>query len=63
MFKMLWWYNGSILTYWEGIQQAKYWIIANNRLHIKDSIDVVRWLTFQACDFKGNDLFIATFDT
>jgi len=27
----------------------------NNRLRIKASIDIVRWLTFQACAFKGHD--------
>ena len=30
-------------------------IIANNRLRLKTSIMVVRWLTFQACAFRGND--------
>lgn len=30
-------------------------IIANNRLRLKTSIDVVRWLTFQSCAFRGND--------
>jgi len=29
--------------------------ILNNRLHIKASIDIVRWLTFQACAFRGHD--------
>jgi hypothetical protein len=29
--------------------------IQNNRLHIKASIDIVRWLTFQACAFRGHD--------
>jgi hypothetical protein len=27
----------------------------NNRLRIKASIDIVCWLTFQACAFKGHD--------
>jgi len=26
-----------------------------NRLHLKASIDVVRWLTLQACTFRGHD--------
>ncbi|KRH16126.1 hypothetical protein GLYMA_14G133900v4 [Glycine max] len=30
-------------------------IIAKNRLRLKTSIDVVRWFTFQACAFRGND--------
>jgi len=29
--------------------------ILNNRLRIKASIDIVRWLTFQACAFRGHD--------
>jgi hypothetical protein len=29
--------------------------ILNNRLRIKTSIDIVRWLTLQACAFKGHD--------
>jgi len=29
--------------------------IQNNRLRIKASIDIVRWLTFQACAFRGHD--------
>ena len=29
--------------------------IQNNRLHIKALIDIVRWLTFQACAFRGHD--------
>ncbi|GLT96628.1 hypothetical protein SLE2022_142360 [Rubroshorea leprosula] len=29
--------------------------IEKNRLRLKASIDVVRWLTFQACAFKGHD--------
>jgi hypothetical protein len=29
--------------------------ILNNRLCIKVSIDIVRWLTFQACTFRGHD--------
>jgi hypothetical protein len=29
--------------------------ILNNRLRIKASIDIVCWLTFQACAFKGHD--------
>jgi hypothetical protein len=29
--------------------------ILNNRLRIKASIDIVRWLTFQACTFRGHD--------
>ncbi|XP_071687619.1 uncharacterized protein [Rutidosis leptorrhynchoides] len=27
----------------------------NNRLRLKASIDIVRWLTFQACAFRGHD--------
>lgn len=27
--------------------------ILNNWLQVKTSIDVVRWLTFQGCDFRG----------
>lgn len=27
----------------------------NNRLRLKTSIDSVRWLTFQACAFRGHD--------
>ncbi|KAJ8774043.1 hypothetical protein K2173_009474 [Erythroxylum novogranatense] len=30
-------------------------IVMNNRLRLKTSIDVVRWLTFQGCAFRGND--------
>ncbi|CAN6270538.1 unnamed protein product, partial [Urochloa humidicola] len=26
-----------------------------NRLHLKVSIDSVRWLAFQACPFRGHD--------
>ncbi|XP_077216005.1 uncharacterized protein LOC143850666 [Tasmannia lanceolata] len=29
--------------------------IENNRLRLKTSIDTVRWLTFQACAFRGHD--------
>ena len=29
--------------------------ILNNRLCIKASIDIIRWLTFQACAFRGHD--------
>ena len=29
--------------------------IPNNRLRIKALIDIVRWLTFQACAFRGHD--------
>ncbi|KAL1318584.1 hypothetical protein AAHE18_15G215900 [Arachis hypogaea] len=29
--------------------------IANNRLRLKTSIDAIRWLTFQACAFRGDD--------
>ena len=29
--------------------------IANNRLRLKTSIDVVQWLTFQACAFRGHN--------
>lgn len=29
--------------------------ILNNRLQVKISIDVVRWLTFQRCAFRGHD--------
>ena len=29
--------------------------ILNNRLCIKASIDIVCWLTFQACAFRGHD--------
>jgi len=29
--------------------------IENNRLRLQTSIDSVRWLTFQACAFKGHD--------
>jgi hypothetical protein len=29
--------------------------ILNNQLHIKASIDIIRWLTFQACAFRGHD--------
>jgi hypothetical protein len=29
--------------------------ILNNWLRIKASIDIVRWLTFQACAFRGHD--------
>ena len=29
--------------------------ILNNRLHIKASINIVPWLTFQACAFRGHD--------
>ncbi|XP_025661863.1 uncharacterized protein [Arachis hypogaea] len=29
--------------------------VLSNRLHLKASIDTVRWLTFQACAFRGHD--------
>ena len=29
--------------------------ILDNRLRVKTSIDVVRWLAFQTCAFKGHD--------
>ncbi|TYG89641.1 hypothetical protein ES288_A12G116100v1 [Gossypium darwinii] len=29
--------------------------ISANRLHLKTSIDVVRWLSFQGCAFRGHD--------
>ncbi|XP_016205365.1 zinc finger MYM-type protein 1-like [Arachis ipaensis] len=29
--------------------------IANNHLRLKTSIDAIRWLTFQACAFRGDD--------
>ncbi|XP_016164191.1 zinc finger MYM-type protein 1-like [Arachis ipaensis] len=29
--------------------------IANNRLRLKTSINVIRWLAFQACSFRGDD--------
>jgi hypothetical protein len=29
--------------------------IQNNRLHVKTSIDVVWWLAFQGCAFRGHD--------
>ncbi|XP_028079272.1 zinc finger MYM-type protein 1-like [Camellia sinensis] len=29
--------------------------IARNRLRLKTSIDVIKWLTFQACAFRGRD--------
>ena len=29
--------------------------ILDNRLRVKTSIDVVRWLAFQACSFRGHD--------
>jgi hypothetical protein len=29
--------------------------IINNRLRIKASIDIVRWLIFEACAFRGHD--------
>ena len=29
--------------------------IINNQLHIKASLNIVYWLTFQACAFKGHD--------
>ncbi|XP_059671069.1 uncharacterized protein LOC132316609 [Cornus florida] len=29
--------------------------ISNNRLRLKTSVDAVRWLTFQACAFRGHD--------
>jgi len=29
--------------------------IQNNRLRVKTSIDVVRWLAFQGCAFRGYD--------
>ncbi|XP_057760203.1 uncharacterized protein LOC130980557 [Arachis stenosperma] len=29
--------------------------IANNRVRLKISIDAIRWLSFQACAFRGND--------
>ena len=29
--------------------------ILKNRLRVKTSIDVIRWLTFQACAFRGHD--------
>ena len=29
--------------------------ILSNRLRLKASVDVIRWLTFQACAFRGND--------
>jgi hypothetical protein len=29
--------------------------ILNNRLRIKASIDIICWLTFQACIFRGHD--------
>ena len=29
--------------------------IANNRLRLKVSIDVIRWLTFQTCAFRGRN--------
>ena len=29
--------------------------ILNNQLRIKASIDIIHWLTFQACAFKGHD--------
>ncbi|KAG6730395.1 hypothetical protein I3842_01G077400 [Carya illinoinensis] len=34
--------------------------ILNNRLRVKTSIDVVRWLAFQGCAFRGHD---ETFDS
>ncbi|XP_031503870.1 uncharacterized protein LOC116266698 [Nymphaea colorata] len=30
-------------------------LVHNNRLRLKASVDVVRWLTFQACTFRGHD--------
>jgi hypothetical protein len=35
-------------------KQAKH-LILSNRLRLKTSVDVVRWLTFQACPFRGHD--------
>jgi hypothetical protein len=29
--------------------------ILNNQLHVKTSINVVRWLAFQGCTFRGHD--------
>jgi hypothetical protein len=29
--------------------------IQNNQLRVKTSIDVVRWLAFQGCAFRGHD--------
>ncbi|XP_077215543.1 uncharacterized protein LOC143850131 [Tasmannia lanceolata] len=34
--------------------------IENSRLRLKTSIDTVRWLTFQACAFRGNDESISS---
>jgi hypothetical protein len=29
--------------------------VLNNRLHVKTSIDVVQWLAFQGCAFRGHE--------
>ncbi|KAG9444939.1 hypothetical protein H6P81_016279 [Aristolochia fimbriata] len=29
--------------------------VLNNQLRLKTSVDVIRWLTFQACPFRGHD--------
>ncbi|XP_039688346.1 uncharacterized protein [Medicago truncatula] len=38
-----------------GFQKQSSSQIMNNRLRLKASIDVVRWLTLQACAFRGHD--------
>nr|GFA92050.1 hypothetical protein [Tanacetum cinerariifolium] len=37
------------------IQKQNAELIFNNRVRLKASIDIVRWLTFQACAFRGHD--------
>ncbi|XP_071738643.1 uncharacterized protein [Rutidosis leptorrhynchoides] len=32
--------------------------VLDNRLHLKASIDIVRWLTFQTCAFRGHDVSV-----
>ncbi|XP_028074479.1 zinc finger MYM-type protein 1-like [Camellia sinensis] len=37
------------------IEKQTFIQIARNRLRLKTSIDVIKWLTFQACAFRGRD--------
>ena len=37
------------------VEKYNFQEIANNRLRVKATIEVVRWLTFQGCAFRGHD--------
>ena len=52
---MFWRFKESIFPYWKGNPKADFSTDLDNRLRVKASVDIVRWLTFQACAFRGHD--------